>query len=173
MKRPVPYRCVWTGEVFRPADDRALAAINRDLGAGEIVTLERNEERSMSSHSHYFAALNEAFRQLREEDAKRFTNVEHLRKWALIQAGYYNERHMVCSSEQDAKAVAAFIEPSEQYAVIEVRNKVVRVYTAKSQSTRDMNKRHFQDSKDKVLQIVSDMIGVSPEDLKRNAGKAA
>ena len=173
MKRPVPYRCVWTGEVFRPADDRALAAINRDLGAGEIVSLERNEGISDASRGHYFASLNEAFRQLKEEDAKRFMDVEHLRAWALIQAGYYDERHIVCSSAEEAAAVAAFIQPMNYYAIVEVRNKVIRVYTAKSQSARAMNKRHFQDSKQKVLDIVSDLIGVSADDLRRNTGKAA
>jgi hypothetical protein len=44
---------------------------------------------------------------------------------------------------------------------------------ALSQSYRAMGKKDFQESKDKVLAILADLIDVSPEVLGQNVGRAA
>ena len=127
------------------------------------------EERSANSHSHYFAALNEAWGNLPDAMAERFPTVEHLRKYALIQCGFRDERSIACASKAEALRIAAFIKPMDGYAVVIVREAVVMVYTAKSQSMKAMGKADFQDSKQKVLDIVSDLIGVTTKQLERQS----
>jgi hypothetical protein len=126
------------------------------------------EERSAASHSHYFSALHEAFMNLPDDQAERFPTVDHLRKYALVQAGFRDERSIACASKAEALRVAAFIKPMDEYAVVIVREAVVLVYTAKSQSMKAMGKAEFQESKSKVLEIVSIMIGVTANDLSAN-----
>ncbi|MNE84166.1 hypothetical protein D3C80_1810410 [compost metagenome] len=63
--------------------------------------------------------------------------------------------------------VAAFIKPMDEYAVVDVREAVVRVFTAQSQSYRAMGKKVFAESKEKVLDAIAALIGADPEDLKR------
>jgi hypothetical protein len=137
--------------------------------AGQVYRLETVEERSAASHAHYFAALNEGWKNLREEDMERFPSSEHLRKWCLIRAGYRDEKTLVCSSKAEAQRVAAFVRPIDEYAVVTVSEAVVRVWTAKSQSMKAMGKVDFQTSKEAVLAIVAEMIGVAPDQLKREA----
>ncbi|HZH10599.1 MAG TPA: hypothetical protein VEZ24_09525 [Microvirga sp.] len=61
----------------------------------------------------------------------------------------------------------------DEYSVVVVRGPIVVVRKPKSQSRRAMGKEEFQQSKQAVLEIVSNMIGVQPEALTRNVGKAA
>lgn len=131
------------------------------------------EERSSNSHNHYFSALREAWTNLADEDAARFPSVDHLRKRALIKAGYHDERSIVCASKAEAQRVAAFVRPMDEYAIVLVSEAVVRVLTAKSQSTKAMGKDVFQQSKTAVLETIAAMIGTTPEALKSNAGRAA
>ncbi|MDO8534121.1 MAG: hypothetical protein Q7S17_05190 [Xanthobacteraceae bacterium] len=136
---------------------------------GETYWMVPHEERSTASHAHYFAAVNEAWQNLSDEQALRFPTAEHLRKWALIEAGYRDERSIVASSKAEAQRLAAFIKPMDEYAVVTVTDAVVRAYTAQSQSYRAMNRKTFQESKDKVLAVVAGLIGVTADELRRNA----
>lgn len=61
----------------------------------------------------------------------------------------------------------------DDYAVITVREAVVRVYTAQSQSMKAMGAKTFQDSKTKVLDALDDLLGVERGATDRNAGMAA
>jgi len=172
MKRPFQFRCHFDGTVLIP-DARTLDYCKHEVGAGELITLERNEEISPQSRGHYFAALHEAWNQLPEREAARFPTVEHLRSYALIQAGYCDERTITCATRQEAATIAAFVKPLNHFAVVDVRGTVVRVFTAKSQSARAMSKKDFIASKQAVLEIVTAMVGVSIDELSKNAGKAA
>lgn len=170
MKRPVQLKVMWKDEarVFVPAD-RQLAYCHNEFGDGEIITFERNEERSEASHSHLFAWLNEAWLQLPESLVIEYPTVEILRAKALIRTGFFNESDTVCESRHDAAIIAGYIKRTKPYTIVEIRGNIIKEYTAKSQSRRSMKKQEFQDSKDKILQFVSDLIGVSPEKLRENA----
>lgn len=172
MKRPFQWRCHFDGTVLVP-DARTLDHCQREMGLGEVVILERNEEISAQSRGHYFATLNEAWSQLPEVEATRFPTVEHLRAWALIQTGFCDERSITCESRQEAATIAAFVKPLNHYAIVDVRENVVRVFTAKSQSREAMTKKEFQASKEAVLETVSALVDISVDDLRKNAGKAA
>jgi len=181
MMRPMPFQ--WTGEEMRPT--RGFAALaDKQFVIGEVYVLgEADQERSGASHRHYFASVHEAWLNLPEREAERFPTSEHLRKYALIKAGYCDVRDMVCASKAEAVRVGAFVKPMDPYALVVVSAAVVRVYTAKSQSHKAMTKRVFQESKDAVLGVLAGMIEVSREQLLgfnggeeatgSNAGRAA
>ena len=61
----------------------------------------------------------------------------------------------------------------DDHAVVVVRDKVIIVYTAKSQSYRAMGKKAFGESKEAVLNILAQLVGTTAEDLQQNARRAA
>jgi hypothetical protein len=126
---------------------------------GATYTLEEKHERSAASHAHYFASLNEGWLNLPEDTAERFPTPEHLRKFALIRTGHYDERSIQCGSPEEALRLAAFIEPMDEFTIVVVDHAMVTVYTSKSQSIRAMDKKTFQQSKTDVLEYIGTLIG--------------
>jgi hypothetical protein len=165
---PMPFR--WDGEALRPLRPREA---DRFYVVGEVYRMIEHQDRSQASHAHYFAAINEAWSNLPDHLAEQLPTPEHLRKFALIKAGYADQRQLVASSKAEALRLAAFVRPCDPYAVVTVRDAVVTIYTAQSQSHRAMGKKVFQESKDKVLGVVAQMIGTTPQALAQNAGQAA
>lgn len=158
----------WDGDAMVP---RAAfkKRCDEEFVVGEIYRLEAREERSINSHRHYFAAIREAWINLPEHMAERYASPEHLRKTALIKAGYRNERAIACTSPAEAVKVAAFLTPIDEYAVVVVRGNVVYHLTAKSQSMKAMGKKEFGESKEAVLNAVAALIDVTPEELRKSA----
>ena len=167
---PIPFQ--WDGEAMVPAASYRRRC-DREFVVGAFYHLVQHEERSSASHAHYFASVADAWRNLPEDLAERFPSPEHLRKYALIKAGYADERSIVCASKAEAQRVAAFIKPLDSYAIVTASEAVVKVYTPQSQSKKAMGKAVFQASKDAVLTIVAQMIGATSEQLQRNAREAA
>lgn len=159
---PHPFR--WNGESMIPLRPRAA---DRDFIVGEAYTLEVVEQRSGPQHRFYFAALAEAWRNLPEALAEEYPDSETLRKKALIRTGYRDERSIVCASKAEARRMAAFIAPMDRYAIVDAREAVVRVWTAKSQSVRAMGKKEFGESIEAVLAFCAGLIGVAPADLQK------
>lgn len=161
-RSPEPMRFTWEGDVMRP---KAPRLADRVFVIGQEYLMAEVQDRSLNTHNHYFAAINECWKSLPDEGAERYPSPEHLRKWALIKAGYRDERSIVCATKADAQRVASFIKPLDDYAVVLPRDNVVIVYTAKSQSVRAMNKQEFQASKEAVLNVLADLLGVAVGDL--------
>lgn len=170
MTKPVAFN--WDGEAMIPLQ-RFNALCDRQFIVGERYTLVPHEDRSQASHGHYFAAVNSAWMNLPEMEAAQFQTSEHLRKWCLIKARFCDERSIVCASKAEAQRVGAFIKPMDDYAVVMVSEATVKVFTAQSQSMKAMGREAFQRSKQAVLDILADMVGVSPQTLSANAGRAA
>ena len=103
----------------------------------------------------------------------RFATEEHLRKYALVKAGYRDERAIVCASRAEARRIAAFIRPIDDYAIVTVSDAVVTQFTAKSQSAAAMGEAEFQASKAAVLGLLDEMIGVDPTTLARASRRSA
>jgi hypothetical protein len=61
----------------------------------------------------------------------------------------------------------------DDFAVVIVREAVVLVWTAKSQSVKAMGAKDFQQSKSDVLDFLADLIGVSSDELAKHGGMAA
>jgi hypothetical protein len=152
-----------------PASQYWAKRADQSFVVGEHYKLVEHHDRSPSSHNHYFACIAEAWQTLPEHLLEEYPTVEHLRKKMLIRCGYADERSIVCASKAEAQRVAAFIKPMDSYAIVTVREAVVRVYTAQSQKMRAMGAKTFQESKTKVLDAVADLLGVERDQLGRAA----
>ncbi len=164
--------------LFRWQDDGKMTPLSPSLAdkqycVGEAYRLVPYEDRSANSHNHFFAAVHDAWQNLPEGEADRYPSSEHLRKWALVKTGYCDKEDIVCASNVDSLKLASYARTRDHYAVIQVANNVVTIWTAQSQSRAAMGKEIFQKSKTAVLDEISKMIGVSTDDLQRNAGQAA
>lgn len=160
---PILYR--WDGEreAMVPLP-RFLPRCNATFVDSEVYRLDAIEERSVRSHGHYFAKLGDYHGSLPDHLAERFPTVEHLRKWALIQAGYCNRAEIVCRSHAEAARTVATIKALDAYAVAVVRDNTLVVLTAQSQSTKAMGAKVFQESKDKVFGVLDDLLGAREEE---------
>lgn len=168
-----PITCTWDGESLTPMGPVWAKRADAQWVVGETYKVEVRQERSAASHAHYFAVVDDAWENLPEHLALRYPSSKHLRKWALVKAGYCTEKVLVCASPEEARRIGAFIRPMSGFAVIVVKESIVTVYEAQSQSERAMGKKAFQESKQRVLDIVADLLEVTPESLANDAGRAA
>lgn len=168
----LPIVCKWDGESFTPVGRYAKEA-DAQFIIGKNYRMAEHQERSTATHNHEFAFIAEAWKSLPEKLSDQFASAEHLRKRCLIAAGFYNEIAVDAGSNAAAIRVAAGFRKQDEFAVCVIRGGVVAVRTAKSQSRRAMSAQEFQQSKSAVLDILSEMIGVKPDALERNAGRAA
>lgn len=136
---------------------------------GQDYLMAEAHNRSQKSHDHFFASLTESWKNLPETIAERFPTADHLRKYALIRAGFCDTHTLSCNSAAEARKVARFMEPIDEFSIIIATAATVTRYTAKSQSLRAMGKDEFQRSKDAVLEIVSSLIGTTPAELSKAA----
>ena len=146
-----------------------VARCDKELVIGEVLSWEICHERSAKSHAHYFATVGDAWANLPETLAMDFPSAEHLRKHALIKAGFCTVAKMVFGDDAEALRTCHILRGMDSYAICEVSGRVVTVYRAQSQSVRAMGAKAFQDSKDKVLAVISQIIGADAT----QAGKAA
>ncbi|WP_288579782.1 hypothetical protein [uncultured Methylobacterium sp.] len=172
MSAMLPVEFAWTGDAMQPLG-RFRGLCDRQFVIGESYILTELEERSSKSHAHFFACVRDGWSNLPEDLAGRFPSPDHLRKWALIKAGFRDEVSFVASSKAEAARIAAFLRPVEDTAVVRVKDAVVIRWTAKSQSMRAMGKDDFQRSKDAVLAVIDELIGTASGTLSREAGRAA
>ncbi len=157
-----PQHFEWNGEVMIPLHPRRA---DKTFVVGQRYSLVQHEDRSEASHRHEFAWLKEAWQSLPEHLAERFPTSKHLRKWALIRAGYSNSHTITCRSKAEALRIAAFIRPMDEFAVVVVQGTTVTRYTAKSQSKRAMGAKTFYESKERIMEVVARMLDVEPQEL--------
>lgn len=172
MTGPSPLAYRWDGEAMVPLP-RFHNEANAQFVVGAMYRLVEESERSQLSHDHQFAWLTEAWRNLPDELAELYPSPNHLRKRALIEAGYFDETVVDAGTSAAAIRVAAAFRAREEFSHVVVRGPMVAIRTAKSQSRRAMKAPEFQASKTAILEIVAGMIGVAPDELERNAGQAA
>ncbi len=171
MSAPIaPLAFRWDGESMVPV---SAVAADRQYAIGETYRLVPYEGRSHRSHNHYFAAVEEAWRNLPETLADQFPTPEHLRKYALIKAGYRDQTTIALATKEDAKRIARVVRGLDEFALVTVVGTIITVYTARSQSTRAMGAKTFQQSKNDVLDVLAGMIGVETDTLHWEAGQAA
>jgi hypothetical protein len=154
-----PLVFTWSGTAMEILPRFAREA-DRRFVIGERYTLDEIQERSAASHRHYFASVNTAWASLPETIGAQFPTSEHLRKFCLIKAGFHNHRSIVARSKTEAQRIAAFVRPMDEFAIVTVSECVVNVFTAQSQSHRAMGKQQFARSKESVLQVLDDLLGV-------------
>lgn len=162
----IPQWFTWSGEAMVPLNPRAA---DREYVVGERYRLEHREERSSASHAHEFAWLREAWMSLPQALADIYPSPEHLRKRALIEAGYYDETITDAGSAAAALRVASLVRKLDDFALVIVRGPLVVMRTAKSQSRRAMDRAEFAASKSAIMDVIAAMIGVRPEQLGEQA----
>lgn len=163
----------WDGEALVPPNQHWARRADTALVVGETYLLVEHQERSPNSHKHFFASVKEAWEQLPEHLSEAYPTPDALRRFALIKAGFCDAHPFVCSSRAEALRFAAYLKPVDTYSVVTVKEAVVTRYTAQSQSMKAMGRADFQRSKDAVLAVIAEMVGVSPAVLSREAGRAA
>lgn len=144
---------------------------DRQFELEEDYPLARIENRSMASHNYYFAALSDAFDNLPEAWAQEFPSAEHMRKWVLIEVGFFTIEEHDFDTAKDAKKFAALIRKLDEYARIKIVGTTVMIRRAKSQDHRSMKKEEFEASKSAVLEYTSQVIGVKREQLESAAAQ--
>jgi hypothetical protein len=151
--RPVVFR--WDGAAMVPRHPKIA---DREYAGGETYALVPHEDRSTATHNHEFAWLNTAWENLPETLADLFPTAEHLRKRALIDAGYYDETVVDAGSNAAALRVASAFRSREAFSLVIVRGPAVVIRTAKSQSRRAMKAREFQQSKTAIMEVIEVMV---------------
>ena len=104
-----------------------------------------------------------------ENLADLYPTPEHLRKRALIQAGFYTEAIIDAGSKAAALRMAAYARGEDEFAAVFVRGPLVIVRKAKSQRMHGhdrMQKDEFERSKTAIMEVIAEMIGVAPEQLR-------
>jgi hypothetical protein len=167
MTAPAPLDMVWTGGVLRPINSTWAKRAARQFVEGEVYSIADQPERSGVSHNHQFALIQNAWRTLPEVLADQFPTPEHLRKYCLIKAGFYDCVTHPCASKAEAQRLRAFIQPMDEFSLVLATEAVVEVYRAKSQSMRAMGKAEFQRSKDGVIEVLAGLLKVEPAALAR------
>lgn len=167
-----PILCTWQGDSFTPASARWQKEADKLFTIGERYLISTAEERSATSHRHYFAAINEAWMNLPESLAEEYPNAEKLRKHALIKAGYADSQTFACSSRAEALRLQTWLRPIDEFSIIRCAGATVTRYTAQSQSMKAMGKERFQQSKEAVLEVIAGMIGTTAATLDAQAQAA-
>jgi hypothetical protein len=139
------------------------------LDVGAVHGWQIAENRSSESHRHFFAVVNEAWRNLPEDLADDFPSPEHLRKWALIKAGFCSETRIVCANNSEAMTLATKAKSLDKYSVVAIDGKTVTIWTADSQRRDAMGRQAFQEAKERALHIISNLLGVDLTILRQEA----
>lgn len=166
-----PIDCVWSGGVLRPISPFWARRAEKEFVDGEVYAVTDNPERSSKAHAFYFASVGNAWKSLPDHMAERFPTADHLRRYALIKAGFCDTQSMPCGTNAAAMRFAAFVRPIDEFALVTVTGSVVNVFRAKSQSMRAMGRDEFNRSKDAVLAVLADMIEVSPRTLAQQVAE--
>jgi len=170
MSAPLIY--VWNGSAMEPLRFfREQAA--KQFKAGTAYRLVETERRSMESHRHFFACLNAAWANLPEDVADFFRTPDELRKWALTHTEFREVREYQATSHTEALRVAQFLGDGPDYSRVAVDGRTVTQFKPLSQAWSQMDSREFQKSKQAVLDVLAEKIGVNVEELMANAGNAA
>lgn len=154
---------------------------------GEDYALEEKLERSSAQHKFYFVSIKNAFTNLNKETLDLLKTPNHLRQWALITTGWYDERQVGGLSLAQAKRMAVIVaallrsNTDDDYVEIIVRrnrdesdrldgtaNLIVR--TPKSQSRDAMDRETFKKSCEDVLDVLAGAINVTRRELE-DSGK--
>ena len=167
-----PIRCIFDGNAFTPDGQHWLGLAQKHFGAGEVIKLVQHEERSGASHNHYFACVADAHANLPDELAIQFPSPDHLRRFALISTGFCTSHILTLDTPEEARKVATFMVPLDDFGVISLKGCTVTKFVAQSQSKKSMNKAVFRASKEAVLGFLATMVGTTKEALTENTGKS-
>lgn len=170
--RILPVNFVWDAEHRLMIPEPRFARVcDRQFVDREVYPLAPVEPRSRQSHNHYFATLHDIWENLPESLAPAFPTIEHMRKWALIEADYCDVTIVDCGTVASAKQMGTAARNLDAFARIQRFGSSLHIKRAQSQSAQAMGREVFQDSKTKVLDICAAMVGPSSATFKKEAAK--
>lgn len=165
-----PLEYVWQGGAWHPLPYYAKQA-QLAFGEGEIARLERIEHRSVASHKAFFAWVQEAYENLPEGYRGRWVSPDDFRHWLLTFTKFCTRHECIMPSKAAANAMKKFLDGDYHRTVVEGNTFIG--YKAMSQSYRSMSARAFQESREAFDTVAAQVLGIHPDDIKRNAGRAA
>lgn len=117
----------------------------------------------------FFALVREVWSNLPDHIRKQFPSSEVLRKTALCRVGWAECKVVTCGNRKAAQEVAALAGHLDRYAVVDVSETVVTVFTARSMSKRQCPKKTFLEVSEKALDWLSQLIGTDAATLGKVA----
>lgn len=170
MSEQAPIRFQWDGEAMRPVSPSWARKCDERFVVGAEYRMTELQEMSERSRRHFHAVVREAWLSLPDELAAEFETDEHLRKHCTIKAGFHEKRSIHCDSIQEARKVAAFVRPMNNYAIVTTNEHVVTVWTALS--TQGLEHKTFQRLKDGCLEEISKLLGTDAATLNQQGANA-
>ncbi len=168
MAAPAPILATWTGSEFEPAR-RHAKTLDATLTIGVQYLLEIQEPHSEKARRHFFAQLHDIWISLPEDIAERWPSVESFRKAGLIATGFCDKTEAICATNKQAQALAASFGRIDDYVMVEIRDRAIAVWTARSQKRAVMGNDDFKASKQAVLEWAAHQVGVKAEDVAGDA----
>lgn len=157
--------CAWDGEHLSPIFGANTKLANARLVVGQRYAVTVEEPRNMAAHRGFFARLHEAWQSLPDDLMGDYPTSEHLRHRALIRTGFSKMTDVVAASPAHALTIAAAFQEMDGYALVLIEDRAVRIWRAESQSVRAMGSQRFKQSIDAVEGWVSDLLGITPDQM--------
>jgi hypothetical protein len=158
----------WDGEAMVPLQ-RFHNVANAEFTVGERYRMEAQEYHSWVSHQHQFAWLHEAWLSLPRRIADRFLNEDQLRKHALIDGGFCDCTTVSCATRAEAERWFQVLTKDDPYCIVRIEGASLMRFTAQSQSMKAMGPKRFQQSKQHVLDFVSNLLEADSASTERAA----
>lgn len=160
--------CVDGGEVRRSwamiPQPRFLPLCKRQYADGEEYALGPVENVPHGSRGGFFVQVRETWNSLPEDD-ERYPTQEHLRKRALVAAGWASHAQYVMETPKDARQMAQALRRADEYAVIKMGGNVVEVWTAKSIAGGQITAEEWKDVKPRALAFLARLTGTTTKAL--------
>ena len=153
----------WTDDgTFKPLTRHAKQC-DAAFVVGARYAVEAQPLQSEKARRFFHAQLAEIWHSLPEEIAERWPTVEAFRKAGLIACGYCFKTEAVCATNQQAQALAVSYARLDDYVVVEIRDRVIAVWTARSQRRNAMtDPKERKAANDAVLAWAAAQVGVAP-----------
>jgi hypothetical protein len=117
----------------------------------------------------FFAAMRDAWANLKDEHRDRWPNAEVLRKHSLIAIGHCDVMTVVAGSKSAAPQIANAFKARDQYCIAIPRGDVVTIYTARSMARRVLLKKDFLRVADQVFAWIAQTTGIDPSQSQEAA----
>lgn len=166
MIRPVMFE--WTAEGVMAPLPRFKRLCDRQYAVHEQYALAPVDNISDSSRRGFFGAIRETWRNLPEDD-NRFPSEEHLRKRALVGAGWAAHSQYVLDTPTDAKKLAVILRRHDEYAVIRVSGNTLDVWVAKSIGGGQITPEEWKQVKPRALDWAAAQIHVRRTELEKHS----
>jgi len=167
----------WDGAAMQPIPyfQKTAAA---EFKQGETYRLVEMSDRSIRSHRHFFACLNEAWQNFSDDEKEQFPSVEYLRKWCLTYTSFCDMYETTLPTIAEAYRMREHIKRRSVYSRVSITTTaagtVLREFVPHSQSLILMpHNRTFQKSKSEVLDVLARKLGVTIEELEEAGRRSA